>query len=146
MPQAVAANEVNYQEHQQTAGDHHGDGNLQAELHVVEVGNSTNELRAKSSDKLGNKHIDANGSRVRAARHHVVNYSRNRAVVPGHEESGYRERCQHDWFFLGLNGQDHEWSGEKKRDGNGDDASEGEAPLQSIGYEAAEEDAGQAAD
>src|SRR5712675_788258 len=146
MPQAVAANEVNYQKHQQAAGYHHGYGNLQAELHVVKVGNSTNELRAKSSDKLGNKHIDADRGGVRTARHHVVNYSSNGAVVPRHEESGYRERCQHEWFFLGLNGQDHKRGREQKRDGNGDDAPEGEAPLQSIGYETAEEDAGQAAD
>jgi len=48
-------------------------------------------------------------------------------------------------LVIGLDGQKNEGSGEKKRDSNGDNASEGETPLQAVRDEAAEKHAAKAA-
>jgi hypothetical protein len=107
-------------------------------LHVVQIGNSTYQLRAKSTDKLGNEHVDAYGSCVRAARHHVVNYGGHRPVIPRHEEGGQGEATENEGLLVGLNGKKKERSGEKKGHGDGDDSSVGEATLQTVGNEPAE--------
>src|ERR1700737_2180077 len=129
MAQAVAANEVNHQEHQQAAANHHGNCDLQTKLHVVKIGNSAYQLRTKSPYKLRDKHVHADGGRMRPPRHHVVNNGGDRAVIPGHEESRQRERSEYERLFLGLYGQEQEWSGEKKGERDSDNASEGETPL-----------------
>jgi len=46
MVEAVAADEVNYQEHQERAKDHYGYGYLKAELKVAGVRNFPYELRS----------------------------------------------------------------------------------------------------
>ena len=46
MMQAVAADEVNYEEHQQRAEHHNGDGDLKAELQVAGVRDFAYQLRS----------------------------------------------------------------------------------------------------
>src|SRR6266849_6997280 len=141
MLQAVPANEMNHQEHQQAAAHHHRDCDLQGELHVVKVGNSAHQLRAESANQLRDKHVDADGSGMRPPWHHVVNDGGNRAVIPGHEKGGQRESCEYEHLLVGLYSQKKEGSGEQKSHGDGDDASEGEPPLQAIRDIAAEKNA-----
>src|SRR5229473_58242 len=141
MLQAIAANEMNHQEHQQAAAHHHRDRDLQGELHVVKVGNSAHQLRAESANQLRNKHVDADGGGMRPTRHHVVNDGGDRPVIPGHEESRQRERGEYEHLLVGLYRQKKEGSGEKKGHSDGDNASEGETPLQAIRDKAAEKHA-----
>src|SRR6266851_1385787 len=141
MLQAVPANEMNHQEHQQSAAHHHRDCDLQGELHVVKVGNSAHQLRAESANQLRDKHVDADGSGMRPPRHHVVNDGSHWAVIPGHEEGRQRERREYEHLLVGLYSQKKEGSGEKKGDSDGDNAPEGETPLQAIRDKAAEKHA-----
>src|SRR5713101_4723711 len=141
MLQAIAANEMNHQEHQQAAAHHHRDCDLQGELHVVKVGNSAHQLRAESANQLRDKHVDADGSGMRPPRHHVVNDRSHWAVIPGHEEGRQRERGEYEHLLVGLYSQKKEGSGEKKGDSDGDNAPEGETPLQAIRDKAAEKHA-----
>src|SRR5713226_8037533 len=72
MANTVAANEVDDQEHEQGAANQDGDGNLQAQLQVTKIRNSSHHVRAETADQLRGEHVDAHGSGVGAARHHVV--------------------------------------------------------------------------
>ena len=46
MMQAVAANEIDYEKHQQRAENHNGYSDLKAELQVAGVGDSSYQLRS----------------------------------------------------------------------------------------------------
>jgi len=87
MAEAVAANEVNDEEHKQSAANHDSDGDLQTELQVVEIRDLADHLRAKAAHQLRGKHVNADGSGVRSARHHVMKYGGDGTVIPGHEKS-----------------------------------------------------------
>ena len=78
---------------------------------------------------------------MRAARHHIVNYSGDRAVIPGHEEAGDEERADDDVFFFGDDGPEDEGRSDEKAGSYRKDAAEGEAFLQQVGDEAAGEHA-----
>ena len=105
MAEAVAANEVNDEEHKQSAANHDSDGDLQTELQVVEIRDLADHLRAKAAHQLRGKHVDADGSGVRSARHHVMKNGGDGAVIPGHEKAGNEEAHEHELFLIGLDGE-----------------------------------------
>lgn len=105
MANAVAPDEVNDQQHQKRAANHHGSGDLQAKLQVVKIRNLTHDVRTQPANQLGGKHVHAYGSSMRATRHHVVQYGSDRPVIPGHEEDGNGESHKHSGFFFRLNRQ-----------------------------------------
>src|SRR5260370_995306 len=69
----------------------------------------------------------------------------DRAVIPRHKAGRQRKPSENEPLLGGLNGQKNEGGGEKKSDGDGDDASEGETALQAIRDEAAEKHSAKAA-
>src|SRR4030088_85558 len=72
MAEAVAANEVNDEEDKQSAANHDSDGDLKRELQVEKIRDLADHLRAKASYQLRGKHVNADGSGVRSAGHHVM--------------------------------------------------------------------------
>jgi hypothetical protein len=46
MVQAIAADEIDYEKHQERAANHNGDGYLKAKLKVAGVGDFAHELRS----------------------------------------------------------------------------------------------------
>src|SRR5712691_1218028 len=102
MAEAVAANEVNDEEHKQSAANHDGDGDLQTELQVVKIRDLADHLRAKAAHQLCRKHVDADGSGMRSAGHHVMKNRGDGAVVPGHKKAGNEEAHEHELFLFGL--------------------------------------------
>src|SRR5713226_2303687 len=88
MAQAVAANEVDDEEHQQGAAYQDGDGDLQAQLQVTKIRNPSHHVRAETAEQLRCEHVDTNGSGVSAARHHVVKNGSDGAMIPRHEKTG----------------------------------------------------------
>jgi len=57
MAEAVAADEVDDQKHEQRAADHDGNGDLQTELHVVKIGDFTDHVRAETAEQLRGEHV-----------------------------------------------------------------------------------------
>src|ERR1700687_1043436 len=105
MAEAVAANEVNDEEHKQSAANHNSDGDLQTELQVAKIRDLANHLRDKDAHQLRGKNVDADGSVVRASGHHVMKIGGDGAVIPGHEKAGNEEAREHEIFLLGLDGE-----------------------------------------
>src|SRR6266436_200493 len=105
MAQAVAANEVDDEEHEQGGAYQDGDGDLQAQLQVTKIRNPSHHVRAETAEQLRCEHVDTNGSGMSAARHHVVKNGSDGAMIPGHEKTGDRKSDQHGGFFFCLYGQ-----------------------------------------
>src|SRR5256885_2506393 len=139
MPQPIAANKVNHQQHQQRAANQHRRGNLQRDLQIALIGDFPDNLRAESADKLRREHVNADRSRVRPPRHHVVNHRRHRPVVPRHKKSRGKKSGQHGLFFFGLNRQQQERSREEQRHSDCDQSSVRKFLLQTVGNESAEQ-------
>jgi len=72
MMQAIAADEIDYEKHQERAANHDGDGYLKAKLKVAGVGDFTHELRSQSTQKLSDEHVDADGGGVGALRRQIT--------------------------------------------------------------------------
>jgi len=51
---------------------HHGDGDLQAQLQVPQIGYFSDHVRAQAAEQLRGEHVHAHGSGMGAARHHVM--------------------------------------------------------------------------
>src|SRR5437016_14674355 len=97
MAEAVAADEVDHQEHQKGAAYHHNYGDLQAEDQIGEIIEAPDYVRPENStEQLRGEHVHAYGRGVGAARHHVVDYGGKRPVIPGHEEAGNEEGADDD--------------------------------------------------
>ena len=105
MAEAIAANEMNDQEHKQRAANHDGDGDLQTQLQVVEIRDLADHLGAKAAHQLRGKHVNADGRGVRSAGHHVMKNGGDGAVIPRHEKAGNEEAHEHELFLLGLDGE-----------------------------------------
>ncbi len=95
MAEAVAANEVDDEEHEERAANQDGDGDLQSQLQVVKIRDFPDHVRAETAEQLRGEHVDADGSGVRATGHHVVKNGRDRAVIPGHEKAGNEKAGEH---------------------------------------------------
>ena len=143
MAQAVATNEVDDQEHEQPAQHHYGNSDLQAELHVVKIGNSANNLRTEPAHKLSDKHIQTYRRGMGALGHHVVDHRGDWPVIPGHEECRDGETSEHGRLFFGLDGRKDEGSGKKETGGYCDKASMSESPLKTVRDKTPEEHADQ---
>jgi hypothetical protein len=128
------------QKHEQRPADHDGDGNLQAKLHVVKIRDLANHVGPEPAHQLSGKHVDADGSGVRAARHHVVKNGSDGAVIPGHEKAGNEKADEHDCFLFRLNGQQEKGRREQECDRNGEDAPVANALMQAIRNESAGQD------
>jgi len=74
MTNAIAPDEVNDQKHEQRSADHDRDRDLQANLQIAEIRDLADDVRSKPADQLCCEHVDADGSGMRAAGHHVVKY------------------------------------------------------------------------
>src|SRR5260370_3776352 len=72
MPNPIPPDKVNYQKHEQRAANQHSDCDLQAKLQVTKIGNPPYHVRTQAADQLRGKHVHADRSGVRAARHHVM--------------------------------------------------------------------------
>jgi hypothetical protein len=125
MVQAVAADEVDNKKHQERTADHNRDGNLEAELKVASIGNSSDELRPQSAQELGHKHIDSNGSGMGALRRQVMQDRGHRTVIPGHEETGDEQGGENKPFFVGGNRQENKRSRTQKSSGDNENAAVG---------------------
>src|SRR2546429_122126 len=73
MANAVASNKVNHQKHEQGAANHHGHGDLQADLQVVLVGDSTHHVRAQSAQQLRGEQ-DRKSTRLNSS-HGYISYA-----------------------------------------------------------------------
>src|SRR5271165_1410337 len=72
MVEAVAANEIDYEKHQERAAHHNGNRYLQAELKVTGVRDFPHELRSESSQKLRDEHVDADSGGMGALRRQIA--------------------------------------------------------------------------
>src|SRR5258707_25479 len=88
MPHSIPPDKVNHQQHEQRAAHQNSNGNLQTKLQVTNIGDFPHHVWPQSADQLRGKHVNANGSGVRAPRHHVVKNGSDRSVIPGHEKEG----------------------------------------------------------
>src|SRR5215468_10394022 len=105
MADAIAADEVHHQKHQERATDHHHDSDLQTENQVRQVVKAPYDIRSENSAKeLRRKHIDADRRSVSAARHHVVNHRSQWSVIPGHEKAGDEKRADDLTLFFAGDG------------------------------------------
>src|SRR5207302_2047063 len=95
MAEAVAANEVDNQKHQQRAANHDRHSDFQPELHVVKIGDFPNHVRTESAEQLRGEHVNTDASGVRSARHHVMKNGSDGAVVPGHKKARDEKAGQH---------------------------------------------------
>ena len=102
MPNPIPPDKVNYQKHEQSAANQHGNCDLQAKLQVTKIGNPPDYVRTEAADQLGGKHVDADGSSVSALRSEIVNHRCDRAVIPRHEEARDEESSQEQPLLLGL--------------------------------------------
>ena len=62
MPQSIAANKMNHQQHQQRTANQNRRGNLQRNLLVALIGDLSNNFRTQSADKLRREHVYADRS------------------------------------------------------------------------------------
>lgn len=141
MAEAIAPDEMNHQNHKQGAAHEHGDGELQTDLKIAKIGNFADNLGTESADELRREHVDADGSGVSAAGHHIVNDGGDRTVIPGHEKSGDEKTGEDEIFFVGLNGEKQERRGEEKGESDRENAAVGEIALEPVGNPATGEDA-----
>ena len=95
MANAVAPDEVNDEQHEQRAANQHGNGDLQPNLKVAEIGDFPHNGGAKPANQLRGKHVNSHRGSMRAARHHVVKDSGDWTVIPGHEEERDGEADEH---------------------------------------------------
>ena len=112
--QSIPSDKINHKKHQKRTTNHHGDGNLKAKLKVTGIGYFPHKLRPQSSQKLSNKHVDADGSGMSALRRQVTQNRRDRAVVPGHKETADKEGREKQPLFVGLNSQEHKGGSEQE--------------------------------
>src|SRR5260370_11723113 len=98
MPNPIPPDKVNYQKHEQSAANQHGNCDLQAKLQVTKIGNPPDYVRTEAADQLGGKHVDADRSGMRSPRHHVMKNGGHRPLIPRHEKDSNPETAQ----FSGL--------------------------------------------
>src|SRR6266403_2621082 len=91
----IPPDEVDDEEHEQRSADHDRDGELQPHLQVAEIRDLADDVRSKPANQLCREHIDADGSGMRAAGHHVVKHGSDGAVIPGHEKEGNGKTNKH---------------------------------------------------
>src|SRR6266436_41708 len=92
---AIPPNEVYDEKHEQRPTDHDRDGQFQPHLQVAEIRDLADDVRSKPANQLCCEHVDADGSGMCAAGHHVVKYGSDGAMVPGHEKEGDGKTNKH---------------------------------------------------
>src|SRR3989442_5652900 len=95
MTNAIASDEVNDEKHEQRAADHDCDGDLQTNLQIAEIRDLADDMRSKPANQLCREHVDADGSGMRTAGHHVVKHGSDWAVIPGHKKEGNGKTNEH---------------------------------------------------
>ena len=100
MVQAVPADKIDDQKHQERATDHYRDGYLQAKLKIAGIRDFPYQLRTQSAQELRDEHVDADGRGVRALRSQIAQDRGDGAVIPGHKETADEEGGKEDPFFV----------------------------------------------